>query len=273
MKWDEDFQYETVLIYSALSQKSAIFRPQLIVWPETAVPFFFQDDTHLSLLVSRVARITGADVLFGSPAYKAKDHAISYYNRVYLLHDDGEYECYDKVHLLPFGEYVPLKRFLPFVRRLVPAAGDFEPGTRLEPLTSGDLRLGPLICYEAIFPELSRKLALQGTDLLVNVTNDAWFGHTSAPYQHLSMAVLRCVETRLPMARAANTGVSAFILSNGKIVKQSGLFTRELLTYELRLGHLATFYSHYGDMFAILILLGTIMWLIWALTIKRRLIT
>lgn len=269
MKWDEDFQYKTVSIYYALSQGSAPFRPQLIVWPETAVPFFFQDSSHLSQLVYRASRTTAADILFGSPAYEAKDHTLSYYNRVYMLHGDGEYEYYDKVHLLPFGEYVPLKRFLPFVHRLVPAAGDFTPGKRLKPLASHDLEVGPLICYEAIFPGLSRELALQGAELLVNVTNDAWFGHTSAPYQHLSMAVLRCVETRLPMARAANTGVSAFIQPDGKIAKQSGLFTREILTDELRLGRHETFYSQYGDIFAIIVLIGTISWLIWALTIKR----
>jgi apolipoprotein N-acyltransferase len=187
-----------------------------------------------------------------------------------MLQGDGDYDYYDKVHLLPFGEYVPLKRFLPFVHRIVPAAGDFTPGKELKPLTSGDLQIGPLICYEAIFPELSRELALQGAQLLVNVTNDAWFGRTSAPYQHLSMAVLRCVETHLPMARAANTGVSAFILSNGKIVKQSGLFTRELLRYELQLGHHETFYSHYGDIFAILVLIVTSSLLILARTIRRR---
>jgi apolipoprotein N-acyltransferase len=270
MKWDEDFQHKTVSIYYALSLESAPFRPHIIFWPETAVPFFFQDNGHLSQLVYRVARITGSILLFGSPAYEKKGDSISYYNRVYMLDGDGNYDYYDKVHLLPFGEYVPLKRFLPFVHRIVPAAGDFTPGSRLKPLTSGDLRIGPLICYEAIFPELSRELALQGAQLLVNVTNDAWFGHTSAPYQHLSMAVLRCVETHLPMARAANTGVSAFILSNGKIVKQSGLFTRELLLYELKLGHHETFYSQYGDIFAILVVIGTITWLIRALTKKRR---
>lgn len=270
MKWDEDFQHKTVSIYYALSLGSAPFQPHIIFWPETAVPFFFQDNAHLSQLVYRVARITGSDILFGSPAYEKKADSISYYNRVYMLHGDGNYDYYDKVHLLPFGEYVPLKRFLPFVHRIVPAAGDFTPGRRLKPLTSGDLRIGPLICYEAIFPELSRELALQGAELLVNVTNDAWFGRTSAPYQHLSMAVLRCVETHLPMARAANTGVSAFILSNGKIVKESGLFTRELLTYELQLGHHETFYSQYGDIFAIIVLIVTCSWLIWVLTIRRR---
>ena len=270
MKWDEDFQHKTVSIYSALSLGSAPFRPHIIFWPETAVPFFFQDNSHLSQLVYRVARITGSIMLFGSPAYEKKADSISYYNRMYMLHDDGNYDYYDKVHLLPFGEYVPLKKFLPFVHRIVPAAGDFTPGTRLKTLTSGDLRIGPLICYEAIFPELSRELALQGAELLVNVTNDAWFGRSSAPYQHLSMAVLRCVENHLPMARATNTGVSAFILSNGKIVKESGLFTRELLTYELQLGHHETFYSQYGDIFAILVLIVTSSWLIWALTTRRR---
>jgi len=105
----------------------------------------------------------------------------------------------------------------------------------------------------------------------VNVTNDAWFGRTSAPYQHLCMAVLRCIETRLPMVRAANTGLSAFILPDGKIVKQSGLFTRELLTHELRMGRRhETFYSRYGDIFAIIVTVETIIWLMWALTIKKE---
>jgi apolipoprotein N-acyltransferase len=270
MKWDKEFQYKTMAIYYALSRQSAPFRPHIILWPETAVPFFFQDSPPLSELVHRAARITGADILFGSPAYYAEGDTISYYNRVYLLHSNGEYEYYDKVHLLPFGEYVPLKRFLPFVHRLVPAAGDFTPGKKLKPLSSKDFLVGPLICYEAIFPKLSRELARQGAELLVNVTNDAWFGRTSAPYQHLSMAVLRCVETRLPMARAANTGISAVVLPNGKIVKQSGLFTRELLTYELPLGQHTTFYSRYGDFFAILGILGTIIWFPWSLTRKRR---
>jgi apolipoprotein N-acyltransferase len=271
VKWDEDYQYKTMSIYNALSKSAIPFRPHLMVWPETAVPFFFQDNTHLSQLVYGVARITGADLLFGSPAYETKDRTISYYNRVYLLHGDGQYAFYDKVHLLPFGEYIPLKRFLPFVHRLVPAAGDFRPGTMLKTLRSNNLLVGPLICYEAIFPELSRGLALQGAELLVNVTNDAWFGRTSAPYQHLCMAVLRCIETRLPMARAANTGLSAFILPDGTILKQSGLFTRELSAHEFRLGrHHRTFYSLYGDIFAIIVLFTTILWLAWALTIKKE---
>jgi apolipoprotein N-acyltransferase len=273
VKWDEHYQQRTMSIYEMLSQSSIPFRPHLILWPETAVPFFFHENTPLSQSVYRVAQETGADILFGSPAYEKKGRTITYYNRVYLLNVDGHYTFYDKVHLLPFGEYIPLKRFLPFVHRLVPAAGDFTPGKRLKTLGSDNL-LGPLICYEAIFPEISRELALQGAELLVNVTNDAWFGRTSAPYQHLSMAVLRCIETRLPMARAANTGLSSFILPDGSIAKQSMLFTSELLTYELPLEKRhTTFYSLYGDIFAILVLVVTILWLAWALVIKKELMT
>ncbi|MFW6146949.1 MAG: apolipoprotein N-acyltransferase [Thermodesulfobacteriota bacterium] len=270
IKWDEKFQNKTMAIYYELSLQAQSFRPHLIIWPETAVPFFFQDSSHLSEIVHRVARRTEANILFGSPAYETRGDTVSYYNRVYLLHGDGHYEYYDKVHLLPFGEYVPLQRFLPFVHRLVPAAGDFAPGKGPKLLSTDVFQLGPLICFEAIFPDLSRKLALDGAELLVNVTNDAWFGRTSAPYQHLSMAVLRCVETRLPMARAANTGVSAFILPNGKIAKQSEIFTRRLLTYELPLSQKKTFYSQYGDFFAILLIVGTLMWLTLSLAIKRR---
>ena len=270
LKWNPELQEETLALYRNLSERSAGFKPKLIIWPETALPFFFQNNTALSREVFRVAEKMNSNILFGSPAYTKDSKGMRYYNRAYLISDKTIYNYYDKVHLVPFGEYVPLKRFLPFVNQLVPAAGDFSSGDNVKPISAADLRIGPIICFEAIFPDISRKHAKQGARLLVNLTNDAWFGRTSAPYQHLSMAVFRCVETALPMARAANTGISAIILPTGKIVSRGGLFVREVLCEELSLNHAKTFYSQFGDIFAILLTLLTLLKLVWKFTKKRR---
>jgi apolipoprotein N-acyltransferase len=269
LKWDSDFQEETVSIYTKLSLESADFKPQLIIWPETALPYFFQDTSHLSKEVFEVAKITNANILFGSPAYVKDKDSIFYYNRAYMVSKRRVFDYYDKVHLVPFGEYVPLKKYIPFVHRLVPAAGDFSIGKKVQPIHSPGLTIGALICFETIFPDISRKFAAQGAELFVNLTNDAWFGRTSAPYQHLSMAVLRCVENGLPMVRAANTGISAFILANGKIVDTSKLFVRGILQKKIKLTRKKTFYSQLGDIFAILLTVATIIKFLW-IVIKRR---
>jgi apolipoprotein N-acyltransferase len=270
LKWNPELQEETLALYRNLSERVAGFKPKLVIWPETALPFFFQNNPAFSRQVFRVAETMNSAILFGSPAYTRDSKGMHYYNRAYLISGKMIYDYYDKVHLVPFGEYIPLKRFLPFVNRLVPAAGDFTSGGKVKPISGADLRIGPIICFEAIFPDISRKQAKQGAQLLVNLTNDAWFGRTSAPYQHLSMAVIRCVENGLPMARAANTGISAIILPTGMIIARGGLFMREVLCEELSLAHAKTFYSQFGDIFAILLTLLTLFILIWKFTQKRR---
>ena len=270
VKWNPEFQEKTVALYTNLSVESGGFRPHLIIWPETAVPFYFQDNSPLSKEVFSVPEKTSSKLLFGSPAYIRDKNRIQYYNRAYIISEDRVFDYYDKVHLVPFGEYIPLKRYLPFVRRLVPAAGDFSPGQNPKPIGTPDLQIGVIICFEAIFPDISRNHATHGARLLVNLTNDAWFGRTSAPYQHLSMAVLRCVENGLPMARAANTGISAIILASGEIVSESELFATEVLQKELNLNQTKTFYSQFGNVFAILLCAITILRLFWRLGKKRR---
>ena len=268
LKWNPDFQEKTLALYKKLSGKSVDFKPQIIIWPETAVPLFFQDRSYLSKEVFDTAKITNSNILFGSPAYSKDKDTIRYYNRAYMVSENRVFDYYDKVHLVPFGEYVPLKKYIPFVHRIVPAAGDFSAAKEVKPINGPDFRIGVLICFEAIFTDISRRFAIQGAELLVNITNDAWFGHTSAPYQHLSMAVFRCVENGLPMARAANTGISAFILPDGKIIDRSGLFVTDVLQKEIRLSHNKTFYSQFGDIFAIIALMMTIIRFFWILTRK-----
>jgi len=256
LKWDPTYQAATIATYQRLTRETFDFKPELIVWPETSAPFFFQDNAELSPKVVSIAKESGAALVFGSPAYKQVSGMIKHYNRAYLISPyDRRLQYYDKMHLVPFGEYVPLKKFLYFINRLVPAAGDFAQGTETVSLDHDNLSIGILICFEAIFPELARDHAMKGANILVNITNDAWFGKTSAPYQHLAMAVFRAVENRRPMIRAANTGFSAFIEPQGKIIARSGLFTEETLKISLDISkHPLTFYTRFGDLFALLLL-------------------
>ncbi len=256
VKWEPAYQEKTMAKYLRLTRSVLDFGPDLIVWPETALPFFFQDNVKFSPSVLSLAMESGAPLVFGSPAYKRVSGITRYYNRAYLLTpDDRPITYYDKVHLVPFGEYVPLGRFLAFVNRLVPAAGDFDVGGKVAPLKHEGLSAGILICFEVIFPELARAHARKGANILVNLTNDAWFGMTSAPYQHLSMAVFRSVENRLPTIRAANTGFSAFISPRGEIRAQSDLFTEAVLKAPVDIsGSTLPFYTRYGNIFAVLLL-------------------
>ncbi len=249
IKWDPAFQSKTISTYQRLTRKAYDFKPELIVWPETALPFFFQNNAELSPKVSSLAKELGAILIFGSPAYERIGGMTKYYNRTYLITPKNQpLQYYDKVHLVPFGEYVPLKRLLFFVDRLVPAAGDFEKGDKIMPLNNDKFSFGTLICFESIFPELARTHVRRGANILVNLTNDAWFGMTSAPYQHFSMAVFRAVENRRPMIRAANTGFSSYIAPQGEIVALSTLFTQDCLQVSIDLPESPlTFYARFGD--------------------------
>ena len=273
VKWKPSYQRKTLETYFRLSSQAALLKPTLIVWPETALPFFYQDAPAFASQMRRFADRIGATLLFGSPAYERKNRQIQYYNRAYMITSGiSSVGYYDKRHLVPFGEYVPLKKYLPFLNQLVQAAGNFVNGDRQGPLKRKDLSLGVLICFEAIFPELARDLARDGAQVLVNITNDAWFGTTSAPYQHLSMAVFRSVETGLPMIRAANTGFSAFIGPSGKILSKSALFEEAVLNQSVPFSPSvsATPYTRMGDLFAGALLLISLLKLLAVFRMRRK---
>jgi apolipoprotein N-acyltransferase len=270
VKWDPLYQTQTMNIYRRLTVSALSAHPRLIVWPETALPFFFQDRSALSNEVLSLARDSHADLLFGSPAYRRRGKEYAYYNRAYLLTADGRVQSYDKVHLVPFGEYVPLKHMLFFVRRLVAGAGDFEPGSSVSPLEDRGISIGPLICFEVIFPELARTQVKKGAEILVNLTNDAWFGTTGAPYQHLAMVVFRAVENRRPLVRAANTGISAFVGPTGKIVARSRLFTEETLIRDVQpVSSPVSIYTRVGDVFALLLCAISALVLAWSFFLQK----
>lgn len=251
VKWDPAFQEQTVSIYENLTRKACTTSGSLVIWPESALPFYFQSEPQYAARVKALAAELKSCMVVGSPAFDKEEEKIRYLNSAFLLSPTGEVlGRSDKMHLVPFGEYVPLQKFLPFVNKLVAGIGDFTPGTRLRPLNTGKGELGVLICFEGIFPELARDYVRAGSRLLVNITNDAWFGKSSAPYQHLSMTVFRAVENRVPLVRAANTGISSVIDSNGHIRGMTPLFQQTFLTGEVRLGGGRSIYNSYGDFFA-----------------------
>ena len=251
VKWDPAFQESTIAVYERLTKESCAAGTGLVVWPESAVPFYFQDDPRYAARIKRLAIDVNGYMVVGSPAYDDEGGAIKYRNSAYLLSPTGQVlGRSDKIHLVPFGEYVPLAKMLPFVHKLVVGIGDFSPGKGTVPLAIDKGKIGVLICFEGIFPELSRGYCRAGSRLLVNITNDAWYGRSSAPYQHLSMTVFRAVENRVPLVRAANTGITAIIDSKGHIHGMTQLFREAYLTGEVRMGEGDTIYTRYGDIFA-----------------------
>ena len=270
IKWNPLYQQGTLAVYRSLSLGAAAAKPELIIWPETATPFYFQDIDDLHREVLDITKKSGTSLLFGSPSYQTKGGVTTFYNSAFLLSPSGVLsDRYDKVHLVPFGEYVPLRRLFPFMSKIVVGIGDFGSGKGYEPLSFPGFRPGILICYEAIFPAAARTYKRRGADLLVNITNDAWFGRTSAPYQHLSMTAFRAVENRLFAARAANTGISAIIDPAGRIVSQTGLFQRTALTGKVKFIDIKTCYTTYGDVFVYLCS-GVLVCLLIISLMKRR---
>jgi len=263
IKWEPQFQEETVKIYSDLTAQTSGQRSDLIIWPETATPFFFQTAYPWRSRILELSHKMGVPILFGAPAFERQGSRVNYFNSAFLISPEKKIlGRYDKVHLVPFGEYAPLSGLLGFTRDIIGAIGDFTPGKGVQNLALPWGKFGVLICYEAIFPDLTRQFVEQGAQFLVNITNDAWFGQTAAPYQHLSMAVVRAVENRAPMARAANTGISAIIDSGGRVTAATGIFTREVIFGNIYLNRRRTFYTEFGDLFSYVCLGFTISYLI-----------
>ncbi len=250
-KWAPDHRKSSIDRYQDLSMQALEGRPDLVIWPEAATPFFLQDHSDLAAQVRQLPKQLNVSLLVGSPAYQQLSaDKYQYYNSAYLFAADGEeLGRSDKIHLVPFGEYVPLGKLLAFIDKLVVGVGDFSPG-KVRPLPLNGHHLGVLICYEAIFPQLARKYVHQGSDLLVNLTNDAWFGHSSAPYQHLAMTRFRAIENRIWIARAANTGISALISPAGNVALAGPIFEPLQLSGSVGMGAEATFYTRFGDVFA-----------------------
>ncbi len=271
IKWDPAHQEATLKIYFRLARRALARKPDLIVWPETAAPFYFGNDRRLTHMLQKGVAELGVYQLVGSPLVLGRADQYLFYNSAFLLRPDGTLAGrYDKAHLVPFGEYVPFKKYLPFLGKIVEQVGDFQAGRRGATIAWEGHHLGVLICYELIFADLSRAAAANGADLLVNITNDAWYGRSGAPYQHFSMAVLRAVETRRTLVRAANTGISGVIGPTGRILARTPIFEEAVVTRRVPLLTEKSLHVRVGDAFAMACLAFSVLCLLWLGIVTHR---
>jgi len=222
----------------------------LVVWPESPAPFFLNDDRFVST-ISAIARRTNDFVVAGSLGVRpAAGGENLLYNSAALVNPQGQIAArYDKVHLVPFGEYIPLQRLLSFAQSLTREVGTFARGSDRWPLDAGAAKLGVFICYESVFPGEVRQFADHGAQVFVNISNDGWFGNSGAPEQHLNVARMRAIENERWLLRATNTGITASIDPFGRVVAQAPTGTRTTLLAPYSLRAETTFYTRYGDWF------------------------
>jgi apolipoprotein N-acyltransferase len=271
-KWEKGFVEENFQIFEALSRQLAKGKPDVVIWPETATPtWLLRRPEHLSRVRSLAAEI-GAPILTGVPDYVfLSDKEYRTFNAAALIYGDGRpIPTYAKMHLVPFGERVPFEDDIPFFRdwiaKLEMGEGNWSPGSEIKlfeltgaPLASGSTqtrRLAAVICFESIFPEEVAAFVRKGADLLVVITNDAWFGRPSVPfwlsggiYQHAQIAVFRAIENRISIARCANTGITMTIDPYGRVHKRAPLFEPAVLDDVLPLRQEITFLARHGLIF------------------------
>ncbi len=267
-KWDKTFQEETVRTTESLTESKLNDDIDLVVWPETALPFFYYWDEKGTESVTNFIRKISKPLITGSPWAEGAEET-RYYNTILLIAPDGTVQSkYDKMLLVPFGEYVPMRRILFFIDKITEGGEDFSSGKALVLLRWGEMKGIPEVCYEAIFPGHAREGAMMGGNLLLNLTNDAWFGDTAAPYQQLYMAAFRSVETGRFMIRSSNSGISAVIDRSGSVVKKVGLGKKASFVASVTLFSEMTFYVNNARVINLCISLIGILFIF--ITIFRR---
>ena len=257
-EWSKEYFDNTLRELSVISLNSsgAQRHPDLIVWPESPSPFYTADPTYRDALTN-LARVGQAWVLAGSlgvqNASGTAEPSARMFNSAVLVSPAGDWVGrYDKMHLVPFGEYVPFKQIFSFAGGLTKEVGDFTPGASRTPLQAGQAKLGVFICYESIFPDEIRQPVADGAQVLVNVSNDGWYGDSGAYAQHLKQARMRAVENNRWLLRDTNTGVTAAIDPYGRVVASIPRKVRAALDAPYALNNVITFYTRHGDWFAYL---------------------
>ena len=267
-KWKPDHLQLTVSRYIALTRELASESDfDLIIYPETALPMYFRDPLRAPYArqVTALARELQTPLLVGSLEGSRTDPDAEVFNRAFLVDGLGEIVDHaDKVHLVPFGEYMPLPFIFEYLDGLTAESGRFTAGAEHRTVTLDGEEFGVFICFEAVFPEITRALVQRGATVLVNMTNDAWFGRSAAPYQHFAMAVVRAVETGRPVVRAANTGISGLVTARGEVVATSALFATTTMALDVSPGREITPYVRFGDTFVALCA-GLLLFSVWRL--------
>lgn len=273
-KWDRKYAKSIMEIYTRLSLEAAKSEPAMIVWPEASTPRAILHDARLYRDILLLAKTTGTPLLLGSTHPQKFKRAgaknLKFANSAFLVPPDSSgliNQKYDKIRLFPFGEYLPYSNIIPWASINVPELTNYQPGRDYTVFKYEPLRFSVTICWENLFPDLVRHFVKNGAEFIVNITNEAWFGKSTAPYQFLSMGVFRAVENRVYVVRCANTGISCFIDPKGHIAsrvkddKGSDVFVRGVLTDTVIPLDYKTVYTLYGDWFVWLCVAGSLIFL------------
>jgi len=265
IKWEPMKKEEVFEAHLKLAREAAEEKPYIIIWPETSTPAYLLEEEEYFKKIKDLAEKADSFLLVGGlyrPAGRHGENKGRSFNSAFLFSPKGEIlDRYDKLHLVPFGEYVPLKPIFSNIEAVASASGDTSPGKEFTVFETGAGRFSAVICFESSDSLIVRRLALKGAEMLVVMTNDGWFKKTAAAEQHLSMAVLRAVENDFFVVQAANTGISAIINSRGRVVSRTALFDRKCLAGKIVLREGKSFYRRFGDIFSyscLLISLGSI---------------
>ena len=249
--------------------------PRLIVWPESPAPFYIPDPKFRQALAD-IATNQQAYVMAGSLGVDrpvGKEAASALLNSAVLVKPDGSLGLrYDKIHLVPFGEYVPFKRFLSFAGKITKDVGDFTPGRERTIFDLDGHKVGVFICYESVFPDEIRLFPQRGAEVLVNISNDGWYGESGAPGQHLNQARMRAIENNRWLLRATNSGITAAIDPFGRLVDEAPRNVRRGMEARYAFIHSTTFYSRHGDWFAYLCVIVCVISLLFRFNLKAGLI-
>jgi apolipoprotein N-acyltransferase len=254
-KWRPGLEEALVARHVALTADAVEQGAELVIWPEASVPYYFGLDERTEQ-IRDVARELDVDLLVGAPGYEQRDPDAEpqQYNQAWLVRRDGELAGpYDKIRLVPFGEYVPWGGLFGLVDRVVEGMGDFGAGSAHVVFDARErddeqpVRASALICYEAIFPDLTRRFVEAGAELLVNLSNDAWYGRTAAPHQLFTMIAFRAIENRVPLVRATNTGISGFVAVDGTLTGATPLFEATAAVADVELVRGFSLYVLLGD--------------------------
>lgn len=259
VEWSDNFRENTLNIYKEMILKLKNEKPDIIVWPETGYPGVLNYEPWRAKEIS--SWLKGPWHIIGSDKMEIiKDKENNYYNTAFLIDEKGDIKGeYSKYHLVPFGEYVPLQNVFPFIKKVVRRYGytGFTPGNKIEPVIYKDIKIGTLICYDSLFPEISREFVKKGALFLVHISYETWYGKTPASAQIFQNTVLRAIENEVPLVRCVASGISGFVDCDGKIYLKSKLFVRESLTGKILIkeNHTLSFYTKYGEWFVFFILI------------------
>jgi len=253
LKWEQNFRDRIFNTMDSLHNEAILLNPDFILWPEAALPTYLRINYSKRRPILQKVKKSNIPLLTGTPdRIEREDNQIDYYNAAIFIKPNGSTKMYYKIHLVPFAESIPFSNYFSFLKKLNFGQANFTAGSEYTLFNVDSISFANLICYESSIPKIARKFVNLGAKFVTIETNDSWCGHSSGVYQHFQIAKIRAVENRIPIARSANTGISGLILPTGKVNKKMHFNKQGILLANIPIKNISSFYTKYGDWFALI---------------------